>query len=41
MKNHEIRTLLELHDQITDQEHVYWLKIEAWVDSVLKEAKSK
>ncbi|MFN5447105.1 MAG: DUF6516 family protein [bacterium] len=30
MKNHEIRTLLDLHGQIFDQEFGYWLKIEAW-----------
>ena len=30
MKDHEIRTLLDLHDQIIDQEDGYWLKIEAW-----------
>ena len=30
MKNHEIRTLLDLNDQIFDQEFGYWLKIEAW-----------
>ena len=30
MEAHEIRTLLDLHDQIIDQEGGYWLKIEAW-----------
>lgn len=30
MNEHEIRTLLDLHGQIIDQEDGYWLKIEAW-----------
>ncbi len=30
MEDHQIRTLLDLHDQIIDQEDGYWLKIEAW-----------
>ena len=30
MEEHQIRTLLDLHDQIIDQEDGYWLKIEAW-----------
>jgi hypothetical protein len=30
MEDHQIRTLLELHDQILDQEDGYWIKIEAW-----------
>jgi len=30
MEDHEIRTLLDLHDQIIDQEEGYWIKIEAW-----------
>ena len=30
MEEHQIRSLLDLHDQIIDQEDVYWLKIEAW-----------
>jgi len=30
MVDHSIRTLLELHQQIIDQEDGYWLKIEAW-----------
>ena len=30
MNEYEIRTLLDLHDQIIDQEDGYWLKIEAW-----------
>ena len=30
MQDHQIRTLLDLHDQIIDQEGGYWLKIEAW-----------
>ena len=30
MQEHQIRTLLDLHDQIIDQEDGYWLKIEAW-----------
>lgn len=30
MEDHPIRTLLELHDQILDQEDGYWIKIEAW-----------
>jgi hypothetical protein len=25
-----IETLLDLHDQVIDQGHGYWLKIEAW-----------
>ncbi len=37
MKDHEIRTLLDLHDQIIDQEDGYWLKIEAWEVGVSKE----
>ena len=30
MDEHQIRSLLDLHDQIIDQEDGYWLKIEAW-----------
>ncbi len=30
MGGHEIRTLLDLHDLIIDQENGYWIKIEAW-----------
>ena len=30
MEDFGIRTLLDLHDQIIDQEDGYWLKIEAW-----------
>jgi len=30
MEDHGIRTLLDLHDQIIDQEDGYWIKIEAW-----------
>jgi hypothetical protein len=30
MDDHEIRTLLDLNDQVLDQEHGYWIKIEAW-----------
>ena len=30
MKDSGIRTLLELHGQIIDQEDGYWVKIEAW-----------
>lgn len=30
MEEHQIRTLLDLHGQIIDQEDGYWLKIEAW-----------
>ena len=30
MQDHQIRTFLDLHDQIIDQEGGYWLKIEAW-----------
>ena len=30
MEDHEIRTLLDLHDQVLDQEDGYWIKIEAW-----------
>jgi predicted transcriptional regulator len=37
MKDHEIRTLLDLHDQIIDQEDSYWLKIEAWAVGVNKD----
>ena len=37
MKYHEIRTLLDLHDQIIDQEDGYWLKIEAWEVRVSKD----
>ena len=28
--DHSIRTLLDLHDSILDQEGGYWIKIEAW-----------
>lgn len=37
MKDHEIRTLLDLHDQIIDQENGYWLKIEAWEVKISKD----
>lgn len=37
MKDHEIRALLDLHDQIIDQEDGYWLKIEAWAVGVNKD----
>jgi hypothetical protein len=30
MKEHEIRTLLDLHDEVIDQEDGYWVKLEAW-----------
>ena len=30
MKDHQIRTLLDLHGQVIDQEDGYWIKIEAW-----------
>ena len=30
VNEHQIRTLLDLHDQIIDQEDGYWIKIEAW-----------
>ena len=30
MNRHAIRTLLDLHEQILDQEDGYWVKIEAW-----------
>jgi hypothetical protein len=30
MEDDEIRTLLDLHDQVLDQEEGYWIKIEAW-----------
>lgn len=30
MENHGLRTLLDLHGQVIDQENGYWLKIEAW-----------
>ena len=30
MVDHGIRTLLDLHDQVIDQENGYWIKIEAW-----------
>ena len=30
MKNHQIRTLLDLHGQVIDQEDGFWVKIDAW-----------
>ena len=30
MKSPGIRTLLDLHDQVIDQEDGYWVKIEVW-----------
>ena len=30
VEDHQIRTLLDLHDQVIDQEDGYWIKIEAW-----------
>ena len=30
MEDHGIRTLLDLHGQIIDQEDGYWIKMEAW-----------
>jgi hypothetical protein len=30
VNEHQIRTLLDLHGQIIDQEDGYWIKIEAW-----------
>lgn len=30
MQDHGIRTLLELHDQVIDQEDGYWVKFECW-----------
>ena len=30
VKDHQIRTLLDLHDQVIDQEDGYWIKIGAW-----------
>lgn len=30
MKESGLRTLLELHQQVIDQEDGYWIKIEAW-----------
>lgn len=30
MKEHKIRTLLDLHDEVIDQEDGYWVKLEAW-----------
>ena len=30
MEEYQLRTLLDLHEQIIDQEDGYWIKIEAW-----------
>jgi hypothetical protein len=37
MKDQGIRTLLDLHDQVIDQEDGYWIKIEAWEVAVSKD----
>jgi hypothetical protein len=37
MKEHQIRTLLDLHDKIIDHEDGYWLKIEAWEVALSKD----
>lgn len=37
MQDHGIRTLLDLHDQIIDQEDGYWVNIEAWEVQVNKD----
>ena len=37
MKNHQIRTLLDLHGQVIDQEDGFWIKIDAWEVAVSAE----
>lgn len=37
MKDPGIRTLLDLHDQVIDQEDGYWIKIEAWEVTISKD----
>lgn len=37
MKNHQIRTLLDLHGQVIDQEDGFWVKIDAWEVAVSAE----